>query len=372
MKTIALASLMLITASPGIAAPPAAPANPAPSAPAKAWPVTPGDYTIQDFQFHDGSTLPALKLHYRTLGTPKRDKSGNITNAVMVLHGTGGTGEQFLRPQFADELYGPGQPLDITRYYIILPDGIGHGGSSKPSDGLRMAFPKYNYADMVKAQHALLTKGLGVTSLRLLMGTSMGCMHDFIWGETYPGFAHAIMPTACLPVEIAGRNRIWRKMLIDAIEQDPGWNGGNYTAPPQAGMRTVAALLFVAGSSPVRQQADWPTRATAEAALAAYGKATPPDANDSIYQFDASRDYNPEPLLERITVPVTWINSADDMINPPGLGIAEQQVRRMPNARFILIPESADTHGHGTHTWAKFWKADLVSLLARSEQEPAK
>ncbi len=339
---------------------------------ATAWPVTEGDFTVRDFRFHDGSSLPALKLHYRTLGTPQRDASGRITNAVMVLHGTGGTGAQFLRPQFADELYGPGQPLDITRFYIILPDGIGHGDSSKPSDGLRMAFPNYDYADMVAAQHDLLTKGLGVTSLRLLMGTSMGCMHDFIWGETYPGFARAIMPTACLPVEIAGRNRIWRKLLIDAIKQDPAWQDGNYTAPPAAAMRTVAALLFVAGSSPVRQQADWPTRASAEAALVTYENAPPPDANDSIYQFDASRDYNPEPGLERITVPVTWVNSADDMINPPGLGIAEQQVKRMPGARYILVPESADTHGHGTHTWAKFWKADLVALLARSAAEPAK
>jgi homoserine O-acetyltransferase len=340
-----------------------------PAAAQTAWPVKEGDVTLKAFRFQSGESLPAVRMHYRTLGTPHRDAKGEIDNAVMVLHGTGGTGAQFLRPQFADELYAPGQPLDITRYYIILPDSIGHGGSTKPSDGLRMKFPKYDYADMVEAQHRLLTEGLKVNRLRLLMGTSMGCMHGFVWAETYPSFARAIMPMACLPVEIAGRNRMWRKAAIDSIEADPAWNEGNYTAEPLMGLRSAALLTFMAGTAPVRLQHDAPTRAAAEDYLKGKIEAgiAANDANDVIYQLDASRTYNPEPGLAKITAPIAWINSADDVINPPGLGIAEAMVKRMPSAAFRLIPESADTHGHGTHTWAAFWKADLVALLKRSE-----
>ncbi len=341
------------------------------AAPAAAadWPVKEGDFTIANFAFGTGETLPELRQHYRTLGTPHRGPDGSIDNAVMVLHGTGGSGAQFLRPQFADELYGPGQPLDIGKYFIILPDAIGHGGSSKPSDGLRMQFPRYAYADMVAAQHRLLTEHFGIKRLRLLMGTSMGCMMDFVWGTTYPGFAKAIMPTACLPVEIAGRNRMWRQMSIDAVKADPVWAGGSYTAQPVMGLRTASALSIIAGSAPVRQQADYPTRAAAEKALEDMVEASiaASDANDVIYRLDASRNYNPAPLLGRITVPVTWVNSADDFINPPGLAIAPREAAKMPNAKFILIPETADGRGHSTHTWAKFWKADLVALLKRSE-----
>lgn len=328
---------------------------------------TPGDYTVRDFKFADGETLPELRLHYMTLGTPHRDAQGAIDNAVMVLHGTGGSGAQFLRPQFTP-LFAPGAPLDLARWYVILPDGIGHGASSKPSDGLRMKFPKYDYTDMVAAQHALLTRGLGVTKLRLLMGTSMGCMHAFVWGEAYPGFARALMPMACLPVEIAGRNRMWRKLSIDAIMSDPAWAGGAYTAQPLTGMTTAAALTMVAGAAPVALQREFPTRAAVDAMvperLAADLKTR--DANDWIYQLDASRTYNPAPGLARITVPVAWINSADDFINPPGLNIAPEMVRRMPNATFRLIAEGPDGHGHGTHTWASFWTEDLITLLARS------
>ncbi|TFU06125.1 alpha/beta fold hydrolase [Polymorphobacter arshaanensis] len=333
------------------------------------WPVKPGDFTVRDFSFGSGEKLPELRQHYITLGTPHRGKDGQIDNAVMVLHGTGGTGAQFLRPQFADELYGPGQPLDITKYFIILPDAIGHGGSSKPSDGLRMNFPKYDYADMVAAQHRLLTEHFGIKRLRLLMGTSMGCMMDFVWGTTYPGVARAIMPTACLPVELAGRNRMWRMMSIDAIKADPVWANGTYTTQPVMGLRTASSLSLIAGSAPVRQQADYPTRAAAEKALEGQVEASiaASDANDVIYRLDASRNYNPAPLLGRITVPVTWINSADDFINPPGLDIAPREAAKMPNAKFILIPETAEGRGHSTHTWAKFWKADLVELLKRSE-----
>ena len=333
---------------------------------AETWPSQDGETVLKDFAFVSGERLPEVRMHYTTLGTPHRDRKGQIDNAIMVLHGTSGSGKQFLQPQFADELYGPGQPFDIAKYYIILPDNIGHGGSSKPSDGMRMAFPKYDYDDMVKAQYRLLTEGLGVRKLKLLLGTSMGCMHTFVWGETYPGFAERLAPFACNASEIAGRNRMWRKMSIDAIKADPTWNGGNYTEQPASGLRTYTDLGMIAGSNPVALQAQYPTRAQAEAALdagfEARGKGV--DANNAIYQLDASRNYNPEPGLEIITVPVLWINSADDFINPPGLGMAEKAVTRMPRARFILIPESAETKGHGTHTWAKFWKADLAKLMA--------
>jgi len=352
------------------AAQPAAPAPVAPApaaAPASRWPVKEGEVTLKDFRFGAGETLPELKIHYLTLGQPHRNKAGVIDNAVMVLHGTGGSGAQFLRPQFADELYGAGQPLDISKYWIILPDNIGHGGSSKPSDGLRMKFPKYTYDDMVEAQHAML-KQLGVTQLRLIMGTSMGCMHIFVWGEKYPSFAKALMPLACEPIEIAGQNRMWRQMLIDAIEADPAWAGGNYTAQPMQGLRTAQSLLVVAGGAPLYLQKQYPTREKAVAYVrqAVTNGMKGLDANDMIYQFDSSRFYNPWPGLEKITAPMTWVNSADDFINPRNLDVPQQALKRMKNARFRLVPESDDTHGHGTHTWAKFWKADLIELLERS------
>jgi homoserine O-acetyltransferase len=352
------------------AAQPAAPAAVAPApaaATASQWPVKEGEVTLKDFRFGTGETLPELKLHYLTLGQPHRNAAGVIDNAVMVLHGTGGSGAQFLRPQFADELYGPGQALDISKYWIILPDNIGHGGSSKPSDGLRMKFPKYTYDDMVEAQHAML-KQLGVAQLRLIMGTSMGCMHIFVWGEKYPSFAKALMPLACEPIEIAGQNRMWRQMLIDAIEADPAWAGGNYTAQPIQGLRTAQSLLVVAGGAPLYLQKQYPTREKAVAYVrqAVSNGMKGLDANDMIYQFDSSRFYNPWPGLEKITAPMTWVNSADDFINPRNLDVPQQALKRMKNARFRLVPESDDTHGHGTHTWAKFWKADLIELLERS------
>lgn len=332
--------------------------------------LTDGDVTLRDFRFRSGETLPELNIHYATLGTPRRDAAGNIVNAMMVLHGTGGTGRQFLAPQFADELYGPGQPLDIGRYYIILPDNIGHGRSSKPSDGLRMRFPHYDYDDMVEAQRQMLA-ALGVTRLRLLMGTSMGCMHGFVWAETHPDFARAMMPMACLPTEIAGHNRMWRHMAVEGIKADPAWQGGNYTTQPLLGLRTAVSLLQVAGMNPLQLQVAYPTRATAEAYIDERVARDLPsrDANDLIYQLESSRTYNPLPNLERIRVPMTWVNSADDYINPPGYGIAEAAAARMPSVRYILIPASAETRGHGTHTWARFWKDDLTALLARTEAE---
>lgn len=335
---------------------------------AQTWPVREGDVVLRDFAFASGQTLPELRMHYRTLGEPRRDADGRVVNAVMVLHGTGGSGAQFLQPQFADELYGPGQPLDIERYYVILPDNIGHGQSSKPSDGLRAAFPEYGYADMVEAQRRMLLEGLDVEGLRLLMGTSMGCMHAFVWGETHPDFAQALMPLACQPTEIAGRNRLWRAMLMDAIRSDPAWMGGNYETQPVQGLRTAADLLMLAGAAPLQMQAQLPTREATDAWLAEQlpRRIGGLDANDLWYQVNASHDYDPSANLEAITAPMTWINSADDFINPPELGLAEQFIPRIAGVRYVLIPATAETRGHGTHTWARFWKDELVALLARS------
>lgn len=356
-----------------IAAPaqtPPANASTAPATTTTKWPTREGDHVVRNFRFRSGETLPALRLHYAMLGSPRRNAAGEIDNAVMVLHGTGGTGRQFLQPQFADELYGPGQPLDIRRYWIILPDNVGHGRSSKPSDGLRMRFPSYDYADMVDAQHRLLTEGLGVKRMRLIMGTSMGCMHGLVWGQAYPDFARALMPMGCLPIEIAGLNRMWRQLAIDGIKADPAWGDGNYTAQPTAGIRTAASLLFVAGAAPLYLQREFPTRdaAASYARERVVRQMAGIDANDVIYQLESSRSYDPWPGLERITAPVTWINSADDFINPRQLDYPQRAVRRMKDARFRLVPETADTRGHGTHTWAKFWRGDLVDLLARTEK----
>jgi len=328
-----------------------------------------GDFVIENFEFASGETLPEMKLHYTTLGKAKRDKDGHIVNAVMILHGTGGDGQQFYRPQFADVLFKKGGLLDPAKYFIILPDNIGHGKSSRPSDGLHAKFPQYGYRDMVAAQHELLTKGLGVDRLRLLMGTSMGCMHSFMWGETWPDFVAAMMPLACLPVEIAGRNRMWRKMAIDAIRNDPDWKGGDYVEQPKGALRTVASLLLIAGGSPIPLQKEFPTREQVdpmvEQRIAQYAAGL--DANDFLYQVSASFDYDPSPDLEKIKSQVVWINSADDFINPPELGVAERAAARLQNGKYVLIPASENTHGHGTHTWAALWENELAELLQSSE-----
>ncbi|MDB5693538.1 MAG: alpha/beta hydrolase family protein [Alphaproteobacteria bacterium] len=328
-----------------------------------------GDAILHDFRFADGERLPEVRIHYATLGTPRRDAAGAIVNAVMILHGTGGTGRQFLAPQFAGELFGPGQPLDIARYYVILPDGLGHGRSSKPSDGLRMRFPKYDYDDMVEAERRMLVEGLGVTRLRLLMGTSMGCMHGFVWAEAHPDFARAILPLACLPVALAGHNRMWREAAIEGIRQDPAWRGGDYASEPLQGLRTAETVLQIAGFAPLYLQKAYPTRDAADAAIKErIDRALPTlDANDLLYQLDASRNYNPWPGLERITAPLIWVNSEDDFINPPGYGIAEEAARRMKTGRYVLIRATSETRGHGTHTWAKFWRQELIDLLQRSD-----
>jgi homoserine O-acetyltransferase/O-succinyltransferase len=327
-----------------------------------------GDYVAKDFRFRSSETLPELKLHYRTLGKPVRDRKGHITNAVLVLHGTGGSSQQFLSPQFAEELYGPGQPLDINKYFVILPDGIGHGKSSKPSDGLHAHFPSYDYDDMVAAHHLLLTKGLGVDHLRLIFGTSMGCMHSFVWGETYPDFMDALMPMACLPVQIAGRNRVWRKMVMDGIRSDPDWNGGEYKEEPKQAVRIALDFLIIAGSAPLPMQKSFSTRDAADKFLDDYFKshASSLDVNDLLYQVNASRNYDPSPQLEKITARVMWINSGDDFINPPELGIAQRESARLKSGKFLLIPASEQTRGHGSHTWAVLWKQQLSELLEQT------
>jgi homoserine O-acetyltransferase len=303
-----------------------------------------------------------------TLGTPAKDAAGRVTNAVLILHGTGGSGRQFLQPQFAGVLFGPHQLLDASRYFIILPDNVGHGKSSKPSDGMHAHFPSYDYDDMVAAQHELVEKGLGITHLRLILGTSMGCMHSWVWAETYPQFMDALMPLACLPVQIAGRNRIWRKMVIDGIRKDPEWKGGDYTSQPRAGIQIAVDFLLIAGSVPLRMQTSYPTRDAADKFLDEYTArvSATMDANDFLYAVNASRNYDPSPKLETISAPVMFVNSADDFINPPELGIAEREIKRVKNGKFVLIPISDQTHGHGTHTWAAVWQQYLKELLDES------
>jgi homoserine O-acetyltransferase len=328
-----------------------------------------GDWIARDFHFRSGEILPELRLHYRTFGKPARDAKGRVTNAVLILHGTIGSGRQFLAPQFAGVLFGPGQLLDTRRYFVILPDDIGHGQSSKPSDGMHARFPQYDYDDMVAAQHELLEKGLGVNHLRLVMGTSMGCMHSWVWGETYPDFMDALMPLACLPVQIAGRNRTWRKMVMDGIRQDPDWKNGEYITQPRAALQIAADFLLIAGSAPLQMQKNLPTRDAADKSLDEFMKREMAslDANDLLYQVNASRNYDPSTQLEKISVPVMFVNSADDFINPPELGIAEREIKKVKNGRFVLLPISDQMHGHGTHTWAAIWQQYLKELLEASQ-----
>ena len=326
------------------------------------------DFVTHDFRFQSGETMPDVQIHYSTLGAPVKDAHGHITNAVLLLHGTSGSGRQFLRPTFADVLFGRGQLLDVRKYYIIMPDNIGHGKSSKPSNGMHAHFPQYNYADMVSLQHELVHKGLGVERLRLILGTSMGCMHSWMWGENYPDDMDALMPLACLPVQIAGRNRLWRKMVIDGIRQDPEWKDGEYKAEPRAAMQLSTDFLLIAGSSPLHMQAEMPTADAADSYLlgAMTRVAEDLDANDFLYAVSASRDYDPSANLGLIKAPVMFVNSGDDFINPPELGIAEREIKKVKKGKFILLPASEKTHGHGTHTWAPAWQEYLKELLESS------
>jgi len=328
-----------------------------------------GDYTIPDFKFQSGETLPGLRVHYRTLGKPEKDAQGKTTNAVLIMHGTTGSGAQFIRPEFAGELFGAGQPLDATKFFIVLPDGIGHGKSSKPSDGMHAKFPRYGYLDMIEADYRLLTDGLAVNHARLVMGTSMGGMHTWLWGELHPDFMDALMPLASLPTQISGRNRGWRRTVIDAIRNDPAWNGGEYKTQPPS-LRTAGELLWFMSSNPVLRQKEAPTLAKTDEVLDKFVEqiVKADDANDVLYAVEASHDYDPAPNLEKIRVPLLAINSADDLINPPELGILEREIKRVPRGRAILIPMSDKTRGHGSHTIATLWKDELVNLLKETKR----
>ena len=330
---------------------------------------TEADYVIRDFKFASGESLPELRIHYRTLGKPEKDAQGRTRNAVLITHGTTGSGAQFIRPEFAGELFGQGQPLDATKYFIILPDGIGHGKSSKPSDNLRAKFPRYGYVDMVEAQHRLLTEGLGLNHARLVMGTSMGGMHTWLWGEAYPEFMDALMPLASLPTQISGRNRAWRHVIIDAIRNDPAWKLGDYADQPP-GLRTAAGMLWLMSSNPILRQKEAPTLAGADEVLNKFVEqiTKTDDANDVLYALEASHDYDPGPNLEKIQAPLLAINSADDLINPPELGLLEREIKRVPRGRAVVIALSDKTRGHGSHTMAALWKDELVRLLKESEK----
>ena len=330
------------------------------------------DANLGAFVFASGESLPQLRVHYRTFGRPERGPRGRVRNAALILHGTTGSGAQFVQANFAGELFGPGQPLDTTRFYVVLPDGIGHGASSKPSDGLRAKFPHYRYADMIEAQHRLLTKVLSVDHLRLVLGTSMGGMHAWMWGERYPDFMDALMPLASLPGPMSGRNRVWRRTVIDAIRNDPAWRNGDYTAQPPS-LRTAAEMLWLMSSNPLIRQQQAPTLATADSAIDVFVKRhlETDDANDVLYAIEASADYDPAPGLAGIRARLVAVNFADDLINPPELGILEREIGRVANGRAIVIPRGEKSVGHGTHTVAAVWKEHLVRLLRESEPATA-
>jgi homoserine O-acetyltransferase/O-succinyltransferase len=325
--------------------------------------TTEGDVVLRDMRFVSGETLPEVKLHYTTLGTPRRDAAGHVVNAVLALHGTSGTGKTWLNPGMAGELFGPGQPLDASRYYVILPDGLGRGGSSKPSDGLRSRFPRYGYTDVVEAQHYLVAQGLGIDHLRLVIGTSMGGMQCWMWGERWPKMMDAIMPLGSQPVQISGRNLIWRRAVTESIRHDPGWKDGFYETPPTAWIY-AAPFAAIMADSPVKLQAAAPNR---QAAVELYDKmverARGLDANDYLYWFESSWDYDPEPQLGLIEAPLLAVNFADDEINPPELGLMERLVAKLPHGRFVLVPAGENTYGHATLARAAVWRPYLEELL---------
>jgi homoserine O-acetyltransferase/O-succinyltransferase len=327
-----------------------------------------GDYHVPNFHFESGQTLDTLRLHYTTLGKPRRDAKGIVRNAVMVLHGTGGTGRGFLADHFAGVLFGPGELLDTAKYYVILPDDIGHGGSSKPSDGLHARFPAYTYDDMVRAEHLLLTDGLHVNHARLIMGTSMGCMHSWMWGYMYPTFMDGLVPLACAPTQIAGRNRMMRWMVMHDIRRDPAWDGGDYKTQPTVGLSSALEVLYLMVSAPLVQQREALTRDKADSVIAAFvaQRLTTTDANDEWYAFNASRNYDPSSHMRQITAPVLAINSTDDLINPPDLNdlLIEPTIKRARDVKFIEVPEGPNTHGHSTHSYPAVWGHYLKDFLA--------
>jgi homoserine O-acetyltransferase len=327
------------------------------------------DYELKNFNFVSGETLPVLKLHYTTLGKPVKNAKGQITNAVYIMHGTTGNSHNFTNNGFGGHLFHAGQLLDAAKYFIILPDGIGHGKSSKPSDGLHMKFPKYTYDDMIRADYTVLTQQMGINHLRLILGTSMGAMHCWVWAETYPDFMDACMANASEPVEIGGRNRITRFAAIQCVESDPTWKGGDYTEPPAAGLRGAYTSMMWMTSSPWQMQRRTPTREQAEKAYnnAAQNFIRHQDANDMIYAFDASRQYNPEPNLGKIKCVFYAVNSADDECNPPEMNVMEPAIKKVQKGRYILLPITEQTSGHGTHSNPTIWGDHLKELLDASE-----
>lgn len=322
-----------------------------------------GDWIARDFKFHTGQTMPELRLHYTTIGEP-------TGQPVLVLHGSGGDASRMLTAEFAGQLFGPGQPLDAAKYYIIIPDGIGHGKSSKPSDGLKTAFPKYNYEDMVDAHYRLVKEGLGVKHLRLVIGNSMGGMHTWVWGGRYPQFMDVLVPMASQPTEMAARNWMLRRMMIETIRNDPDYNGGNYTAPPRMMKYAVSAYGIATGGGTLAYQMLAPTAAAADKMVDERLTTTAmADANDFLYQWEASHDYNPTGGLDRIEATLLAINAADDERNPPETGVTDAAMKRVKNGRLFLIPASTETRGHLTTGNAAFWKQQLQELLQTAPQK---
>ncbi|WP_336962820.1 alpha/beta fold hydrolase [Sphingobium aquiterrae] len=359
---LALAGMAGGAAAQQAARPPEPPAA-MPQRPPSPWKTVEADYAAPNFRFHTGETLPRLNIHYATLGTPRRDAQGHVTNAIMLLHGTGGTGRGMASAAFGNEVFGPGQMFDIARYFIVMPDGIGHGGSAKPSDGLKAAFPKYNYLDMVNAQRALAGH-LGIDRFELIGGQSMGCMHSWVWATTYPDAMKRILPLACTPTAIAGRNRMFRKMLIESIKSDPAYMDGNYTTPPVYGLREANFILSFSTSTAQTLQRQFPNREAVDAHIDRLVQSAPrQDANDMIYQFDASRDYNPEPDLGKIKARILWINSQDDFVNDPFAGEVPRMAAKLKPEQFMMIPFGPETVGHGTTMRPRLWGDRVAALM---------
>src|SRR6201996_7897224 len=322
-----------------------------------------GDWTARDFKFHTGETMPELRLHYTTIGDP-------TGQPVLVLHGSGGSAASMLTASFGGELFGAGQPLDAEKYYIIIPDGVGHGKSSKPSDGMKTAFPKYNYEDMVDAQYRLVKEGLGIKHLRLVIGNSMGGMHTWVWGVRYPSFMDALVPMASQPTEMAARNWILRRMMIETIRNDPDYNGGNYASQPRMMKYAVNAFQIASSGGTLGYQTLAPTAAKADKMIDdRLALPITADANDFIYQWQASHDYDPSPAMEKIEATLLAINAADDERNPPETGVTEAAIKRIRNGRLYLIPASTETRGHLTTGNAKFYAGQLRELLQTAPRQ---
>ena len=323
------------------------------------------DVWLRDFRFASGEHLDSLRMHVTTLGLPRKDAKGAVNNAVLILHGTTGTGRAFLSRAFAGEMFGAGQPLDTTKTFVILPDGIGHGKSSKPSDGMKGRFPRYDYADMVVAEQRLLKDAFGIGHVRMVMGTSMGCMHAWIIGTETPDYADALVPLACVPQQIAGRNRMWRTLAMDAIRSDPAWLNGDYATQPPGLLQAMRVFVLVLGS-PKSIQAAAPTREAADryANDQIRGRLNGMDANDFIWALEASRTYDPSPKLDAVKAKVLAINFSDDLVNPPELGLMEALMPRVKGARFVLWPITEETRGHGTHSLPAVWKSEFVKFFA--------